>query len=65
MTLTNPDGLSGTLVDAITVTGGAPPPENGDVTGHVFPDLDGNGIENLGSMTSGQAVHLVEPTTGA
>ncbi len=46
MTLTNPDGLSDTLVAAMVVTGDAPPPENGDVTGHVFADLDGNGIED-------------------
>ncbi len=46
VTLTNPSGLSDTLVGGITVTGDVVPPENGDVTGHVFADLDGNGIED-------------------
>ena len=46
LTVTNPDGGSDTLVDALTVTGDVAPPISGDVSGHVFEDIDGNGIED-------------------
>ena len=47
LTVTNPDGGSDTLVGALTVTGDVePPPVSGDVSGHVFEDVDGNGIED-------------------
>ncbi len=48
--VTNPDGLSDTLVDGVLVNGDIPPPETGDVTGHVFADTDGDGIENNGEV---------------
>jgi|GEM_PF-1420628 len=50
VTVTNPDSLSGSLANAFFVNAGAPV-ESGDVTGHVFSDLDGNGVEN-GSDTA-------------
>lgn len=46
LTLTNPGGGSDTLVDGLTVTGIVIPPTAGDVSGHVFEDLDGNGIKD-------------------
>ncbi len=46
LTIINPDGLSDTFAAAITVTGAQPPPDQGDLTGHVFEDLDGNSIED-------------------
>ncbi|MEN8237951.1 MAG: FG-GAP-like repeat-containing protein [Actinomycetota bacterium] len=45
LTVTNPDGLSGTYPDAMFVTGDIEPPPLGDLTIHVFEDLDGDGIE--------------------
>jgi hypothetical protein len=46
LTVTNPDGLSDTLVDAILVTGDVPPDPVGDVVGRVFEDVDGSGVED-------------------
>jgi hypothetical protein len=46
ITVTNPGGGSDTLVGGITVTGDVPPPISGDVSGRVFQDLDGNGVED-------------------
>jgi hypothetical protein len=60
LTVTNPGGLSDTLVGAITVTGGVPP-VTGDVTGHVFDDIDGNGIEDGGDTgLSGVTVSFLD-----
>ncbi len=61
LTVTNPDGLSDTLADAITVTGDNPPPDSGTVAGHVFQDLDGNGVEDgADSGFAGVAVSFVD-----
>ena len=60
LTVTNPGGLSDTLVGAITVTGGVPP-VTGDVTGHVFDDIDGNGVEDGGDTgLSGVTVSFLD-----
>lgn len=48
LTVVNPDGLSDTFPDAITVTGTGPPPATGDITGHVFEDVDGDGDLDVG-----------------
>ena len=47
LTVTNPDGLSHTYPDAMLVTGDTEPPELGDLTIHVFEDLDGNGVKDV------------------
>ena len=47
LTVTNPDGLSDTFPAAITVNGTVPG-ATGDVEGHVFEDLDGNGAHDTG-----------------
>ena len=66
LTLTNPDGLSGTLVDAVLVTGDVTPPENGDVTGRVFADLDGNGIEDGSDIgLAGVSLDFVDAASGS
>ncbi len=58
---TNPDLLAGTYAAALTVTGDLPPPETGDLTGYVFEDLDGNGIEDgLDSGLAGVSVSVVD-----
>ncbi len=44
LTVTNPDGGTDTLPDAVNVIGVIT--TQGDVTGHVFTDNDGNGIED-------------------
>lgn len=43
ITITNPGGLSDTLVDGIEVLAGA---GGGEIVGHVFGDLDGNGLKD-------------------
>ena len=48
LTVVNPDGLSDTFSNAITVTGSNPPPTSGDVSGHVFDDEDGDGVRDDG-----------------
>ncbi len=50
LTVVNPDGLSDTFANAITVTGANPPPTSGDLTGHVFDDADGDGVLDAGEV---------------
>ena len=60
LTVTNPGGLSDTLVGAIYISGGVPP-VTGDVTGHVFDDIDGNGVEDGGDTgLSGVSVSFLD-----
>ena len=61
LTMTNPDGLSDTLVGAITVTGVNPPPTGATVMGNVFADANGNGIKDTGELgLPGVAVAVVD-----
>ncbi len=50
LTVVNPDGLSDTYPNAITVTGDIPPPASGDLAGHVFDDADGDGVADPGEL---------------
>jgi len=66
LTVTNPDGLSDTFADAITVNGTNPPPVTGDVTGHVFEDIDGDGVLDGGEPgLAAVAVTVVDSTAGS
>lgn len=61
LTVTNPDGLAHTFADAITVNGTNPPPVTGDVTGHVFEDLDEDGALDTGEPgIAGVAVAITD-----
>ncbi len=65
LTVTNPDGLSATYPDAMLVTGDTVPPDLGDLTVHVFEDIDGNGIEDGGETgLAGVSVDIVDLSGG-
>ncbi len=64
VTVTNPDGLSDTFGAAVEVVAGA---GAGEISGHVFTDVDGNGVEDgadtglagvlISATDAGSAVH--------
>lgn len=62
LTVVNPDGLSDTLTGAINIVGTTPSP-TGSITGHVFTDVDGNGVED-GADTALAGVSVTITATG-
>ncbi len=63
LTVTNPNGLSDTLADAIAVTGDTTP-ALGAVAGRVFEDVDGNGVQDGGETGLAGVVVSVSDADG-